>query len=185
MASLLAFARWRNNESGTNATTNTSNEHGLSQSVSASSSDDSTIHQIHQVSKSSSTGVDTMDSVVRTPDGLRPRKSSAQLRESINKTFPVKKLDWNPEGQVTTTLPSLTHSHPLPVSEPTALPPLLCGSSVISSPQVSNASFYSSRCGFHSEPVAESPNLGRAKTAVGALVGQCGRSYTRRGDIDL
>lgn len=84
-----------------------------------------------------------------TPEGFRPRKSVETIRRELN-------------------LPCNLSQRWLPACS--ALPPVLsCGS--MPSPQASTSSFYS-RSSKHQ--VAVSPNLGQAKTAVGALVAIAG-----------
>lgn len=85
-----------------------------------------------------------------TPEGLRPRKSLDTIREELELPAHVSKK----QKDVPNFLPNLP---PMPI-----LP------SKSFSPQVTNSSFYSRDSS--SAMVAESPDLGHARTAVGALV---------------
>ena len=80
-----------------------------------------------------------------TPEGLRPRKSLQCIREELD--IPEQVFQQQNFGQ---------------------WPPMACLPPK-ASPQVTNSSFYSRDS---SSQVAESPDLGQARTAVGALVGK-------------
>jgi hypothetical protein len=83
-----------------------------------------------------------------TPEGLKPRKPLALIRQELGIPLPL--LMDEPR-------------QPIRTNHTTILPPRL-----IHSPQITNSSFYSRSSA--SDRVAESPNLAAPTTAVGALV---------------
>lgn len=105
-----------------------------------------------------------------TPEGLRPRKAYSIIREELH--LPSQVLEDFPfqEYAPSALLPPVRNAVSSPqVSRSFSSLPSANNASAIS-PQVTNSSFYS-RSSHQSSMVAESPNLGDAKTAVGALVG--------------
>lgn len=96
----------------------------------------------------------------QTPEGLRIRKTAANIREELG--LPQRSVDWLPQP-VTKQMKAASPVRSL-------LPPILSSNS-IASPQVSTSSFYT-RSSHTTHNVAKSPSLvvGQARTAVGALL---------------
>jgi len=133
------------------------------------------MNDIHSPGVTASSSGDTINSTIdtlpRTPQALRGRKTAATIRQELG--LPRRQLDWLPplsRNYETANGDKASASRPM-------LPPMLPSTS-IASPQVSTSSFYTHSSN-SAEDVARSPSLvaGHARTAVGALLANSQHSF--------
>ena len=102
-----------------------------------------------------------------TPEALRRRKSPQEIRAELG--LPCKKLSWNTESKDTRGSCPMASACAAPSCS--LLPPMFGTCGALPSPQISTSSLYS-KSSRSFQNVARSPSLklGKAKTAVGALL---------------